>query len=160
MNKPVLSMTQLVAPHLEAVLAPLSRTGKLCVTDLGLTYLDIDDNYIYQTFPLITNPQATLPDYFGENLIGAHISVIYPEEGIQCSNEDLQKPHHFTVSHLFTALLEDKRYYILKVQSPTLTALRRKYGLADKLCFKNHWIDLHITVAVIDNQSLADIYSN
>lgn len=148
MNKQHLSITPVDTPNLSKIVASLSHMGKLEVTDIGLVYLNIDDNYIHHLFALLPDNQAIKPDYFGPNLIGAHISVFYPEENIHCINDDLHQIHHFNVLNLFTANLDSKKYYALKVFSPSLLALRRRYGLTDKLSFKNHWIDFHITVGV------------
>lgn len=148
MNKRILSITPLEIPEIISVTASLSHIGRIGLTDLGLTYLDIDDEYIHRTFQLIGDQQATKPDYFDDSLVGAHISVIYPEEGVNCHKRDLNQEHSFSVSGIFTAILGGKRYYALKVKAPTLIALRRGYGLPSKLYFKEHWVDLHITVGV------------
>jgi hypothetical protein len=144
-----LSMKQLSVPKLFDTVTHLSGKGHLKMNAFGLTYLDIDDNYIHQIFPLIPDMSAMKPEYFGENLVGAHISVIYPEEEICSYKADLNKEHYFTIIGLFSATIENKKYYFLKVKAPTLVSLRRRHGLSDKLSFKNYWIDLHITVGVV-----------
>lgn len=144
-----LSMQQLSVPKLLDTVAQLSMKGHLKMNAFGLTYLDIDDNFIHQIFPLIPDMSAIKPEYFGEDLVGAHISVIYPEEDISCHKSDLNKEHSFTVTGLFFAVIENKKYYVLKVKAPSLTSLRRRQGLPDKLSFKNCLIDLHITVGVV-----------
>lgn len=149
MNNSQLSMSTLSVPKLLHTVAQLPTTGHLKMNSLGLTYLDIDDDYIHTLFPLIRDGYAMKPEYFGEALVGAHISVIYPEEDIVCHREELNKSHHFAITGLFSAVLEGKKYYALKVKSPTLVSVRRRHGLPDKLFFKNHWVDLHITIGVV-----------
>lgn len=144
-----LSMKQLNVPKLFDTVAQLSMKGHLKMNAFGLTYLDIDDNFIHQIFPLIPDMLAMKPEYFGDDLVGAHISVIYPEEDISCYKADLNKEHDFAVTGLFSAVLENKKYYVLKVKAPSLISLRRRHGLSDKLVFKNCLIDLHITVGVV-----------
>lgn len=136
-------------PSLLDVVSQLPTVGVLKMNTLGLTYLDIDDNYIHQLFPLIEDKDAMKPVYFGDGLVGAHISVIYPAEEMLCHGNDLNQQHHFSVSGFYSAIIENKKYYVLKVKAPSLTSVRRRCGLPDKLFFKNYWIDLHITVAVV-----------
>lgn len=149
MNFSHLQLNQLRVPELSGTLAQLPDVGHLKMNTFGLTYLDIDDNYIHQIFPLIPDVQATKPEYFGNGLVGAHISVFYAAEDIVCDVFDLNRAHHFSVTGLYSAMIETKKYYVLKVKSPSLIAVRRRYGLSDKLLFKNYWIDLHITVGLV-----------
>jgi hypothetical protein len=144
-----LSMKQLSVPKLFDTVTHLSGKGHLKMNAFGLTYLDIDDNYIHQIFPLISDMSVMKPEYFGKDLVGAHISVIYPDEDISCHKADLNKEHGFTVIGLFSATIENKKYYFLKVKAPSLISVRRRHGLSNKLFFKNFWIDLHITVGVV-----------
>jgi hypothetical protein len=67
-------------PLLIVAASQLSPAGKLAVSHNNLTYLNIDDNYIHQLFPLLKNQEIKKPDYFGDDSVGAHITVIYPEE--------------------------------------------------------------------------------
>ncbi len=144
-----LSMKQLSVPKLFDTVAQLSMKGHLKMNAFELTYLDIDDNFIHQIFPLIPDMSAMKPEYFGEDLVGAHISVIYPDEDIVCHKSYLNKEHEFAVTGLFSAVLDNKKYYVLKVKAPSLISLRRRHGLSDKLVFKNCSLDLHITVGVV-----------
>lgn len=147
---PKLQFKQLNQPNLINAAHTLNQEGTLALTDEKYTYLDIEDNYIHQLFPLLKDscPEIEKPDYFGINLIGAHISVIYPEEGILVNKDDLEKNHSFKIKNALTTVLGLKRYYVLTVESPTLIELRKKYGLPDQLRFKDFLVDLHITIAV------------
>ncbi len=148
MRNSQLTMTRHNIPQLGDYLSKLPKIGSLKMNTLGLTYLDIDDNYIHHIFPLINDNTAIKPEYFGDGLVGAHISVIYPTEETSCHENDLNQQHQFSISDLYSTIIENKKYYVLKVKSPSLTSIRRRCGLHDKLFFKNYWIDLHITVGV------------
>jgi len=136
------------APNLNKILATLPTKGLLHVSPRKLTYLNIDDNYIHQIFPLIPNPQANKPDYFGEGEMGAHISIIYPEENNVAANNELNKEHAFSVQGFFTAIINQKRYYILRVHAPSLLEVRKRQQLPEYPYFKDFSVDLHITVGV------------
>lgn len=81
--------------------------------------------------------------------MGAHITVIYPEESpnIHIQLKELNQIHHFSIKDLVMAEIGPKNYYVLLVESPSLLALRRKYALTDLLNFKGYGIDFHITIA-------------
>ncbi|WP_408011819.1 hypothetical protein [Rickettsia bellii] len=44
--------------------------------------------------------------------------------------------------------MENKQYYVLKVSSPSLISLRKKYQLPPQLNFKGYKVSLHITIAI------------
>jgi len=147
MLKP-LSFTPLNLPELLTQAANLPTSGRLANSRDNLCYLDLSDDYIHQLFPFLQETEAQKPDYFGENLVGAHISVIYPEEKRLVGGSDLGQIHHFSIKGAFSADLGAKRYYVLLVNAPSLLLLRKKQGLPDRLAFKDHWIDFHITLGV------------
>jgi len=131
--------------HQAIQLAPI---GFIANARDNLTYLNIDDDYIHALFPFLANKQVCLPDYFSKDLIGAHISVIYPEENTTIIQSDLGQIHYFTIKEIYTTELDLKQYYLLLIESPCLVAFRKKYDLASKPCFKNHVIEFHITIEV------------
>lgn len=134
-------------PAILSELKDLSNRGKLAVSD-EIVFLDIDDEYIHRLFPLLKKLNVQKPDYFGEGLIGAHITVIYPEENVQIDRNEMGKEHHFSIKGVFSADINLKRYYVLMVKAPTLLELRTRYGLGDKLLFKDYLIDFHVTIGV------------
>lgn len=138
-----------LSPALSAVLRDLPSTGVVKLIANGFAYLDIDDRYIHNIYPLLDYPHLVKPDYFSEsaNYMGAHISIVYPEEKIRIPSSEENKTINFTVTGLFIADILNKRYYALKVNAPGLLDLRRNYQLADKLQLRDHLLDLHITVA-------------
>lgn len=124
------------------------QIGNLAVSVNNLIYLDITDEYIHQLYPLLDNKNITKPNYFGTGSVGAHISVIYPEEKNVFLSEELGKQHHFSIKDMLAVKIELKTYYAISVESNTLLQLRRKYNLPDLLNFKGHSIDFHITIGV------------
>jgi hypothetical protein len=146
--KKFLYMQELHLPELIKKAVSLPTSGITSRSPQNLIYLDISDDYVHQLFPLMQNSQLIKPNYFGADLAGAHISIFYPEEKVELLPEDMNQMHTFTIKDAFAAELGAKKYYGLRIESPSLIQLRKKYGLSDQLSFKNHWIDLHITIAV------------
>lgn len=141
-------MTKLDFPAIISAASKLRSIGKLAVTGTNLTYLDIDDEYIHHLFPLLQKPNIKKPDYFGDGSVGAHISVIYPDENKIISKKDSGQEHHFKIKDLVMAEIGRKKYYVLLVESPSLLHLRSRCILPDMLCFKGYSIGFHITIAV------------
>ncbi len=127
----------------------LPRLGALKVSDERLVYLDIDDNYIHELFPLIDYPGVNKPDYFAAG-IGAHISIIYPNEYNYALIEK-QSMFQFEVNHLFMAKTNDAIYFALSVNAPDLLTIRRKNNLSTKLNLNGYRVDMHITIGKIEN---------
>jgi hypothetical protein len=144
-----LSFTKLHLPKLITLAKKISPIGYLQTTPEDLIYLDIDDEYIHSLFPLLQNYLIRKPNYFESNMIGAHISAIYPEEKIRLRPEDLNLEYEFQIQNVYTATLLHKQYFVLIVEAPGLVALRQKYGLIDQPIFKDHFIQLHITIGVL-----------
>jgi hypothetical protein len=143
-------------PDLINAASHLALEGKLAISDNNLVYLDVDDAYINQLFPLLQNQQIKKPDYFGEKSAGAHITVVYPEENKKINKNDLGHKHDFIIKDIVTAELGLKTYYVLLVESPSLLQLRRRYTLPDMLCFKGYSIGFHITIGVVQGEKKAN----
>jgi hypothetical protein len=139
----------LVLPQLIQAASQLPMTGTVAAIEL-YTYLDIDDRFIHELYPLLPNPHKLIqkPNYFGENM-GAHISIIYPEENQLIHDEDIGTKHTFTIQQAFTTTLDMKKYWGLAIHSPSILALRKKYDLAERPCYKNHRVNFHITIGVL-----------
>jgi hypothetical protein len=148
------SIIKLNNPEIICTASHLATFGKLTISNNKLVYLDIDDAYIHRLFPLLDDEQINKPDYFKQDSVGAHVSVVYPEEHPLLDKRDFGKEYHFKIKELVIAEINQKNYYILLLDSPMLSQLRIKYGLSEKLHFKNHLIDFHITIAVYQTQSL------
>lgn len=167
-HKKIPNTVKLNLPELINTASHLPLRGILAISANNLVYLDIDDAYIHQLFPLLQkqpvlqNQQIKKPDYFGETSAGAHITVIYPEEyqrknknqnkngkeNIKIHKKELNQTHHFVINEIVTAEIGLKTYYVLLIESPSLLQLRRKYNLPDQLCFKGYAIGLHITIGI------------
>lgn len=126
----------------------LSSKGITQTTENNLFCLNIDDTYIHQLFPLLEDERIKKPDYFGEKYVGAHITIIYPEESKHINTHDLQQEHNFFVKDIVAAEIGQKTYYALLIESPSLLRLRKKYNLPDLLSFKGYSIGFHITIGV------------
>lgn len=135
---------------LEKCIKPLSKRGQIKIKPNGFSYLDIDDRFIHDVFPLIKEPNIRKPDYFGDKAdnMGAHISIVYPEENIKLPNNEENKSISFEVQGLYIADVAQKRHYALRVNSPELIKLRLNYGLPEKLKLYGYWVYPHITIAV------------
>lgn len=142
------SMIKLNNPEVLHVASGLNSFGRLVISDNKLIYLNIDDAYIHQLFPLLNNEEIKKPDYFKEGSVGAHVTVAYPEEQSIFDKRDFGKEYHFKVKELVVADINQKKYYVLLVDSPMLRQLRTKHGLPEQLNFKQHLIDFHITIGV------------
>lgn len=123
----------------------LSKTGILKRNKEGFVYLKVDDGYIDQLFPLLRNPSYERPPYFRRfNSPGAHISVFYVHETKRIGNiKEIGKRFAFRIKALAIVPDRTREYIVLKVASPELEQLRKKYGLAPFL--NGH--DFHITIA-------------
>lgn len=140
------NIVKLANPNLLKAAHHLPAKGRLAISENKLVYLDIDDDYIHQLFPYLKNQSIIKPDYFGEKSIGAHITVIYPEEQKTIKQKEFNQEHLFSIKELVTAEIGPKLYYVLLVESPSLLQLRKKYNLPDLLNFKGYSIGFHITI--------------
>jgi hypothetical protein len=146
MKTPVI--TTLNIPLIAAAASHFKCTGKLKQSQNNLVYLDIDDAYILELFPLLQDQTIKMPDYFGKGSAGAHITVVYPEENKKINKEELGVEHAFSINALAAAEIGHKTYYVLLVEAPSLLQLRRQYQLPDLLCFKGYAVGFHITIGV------------
>ncbi len=140
--------TILNAPTILEFAAKLNAVGQLAIINNHYLYLKVDDDFIHQLYPLIQVTQVNKPDYFGVGGIGAHISVIYPEENKLINLSELKQEHEFVVKHVATAQIREKLYYAVLVEAPTLLTIRKQFNLPELLSFKGHDICFHITIGV------------
>lgn len=141
-------MVKLNIPEIIDNANKLSMLGTTQFSNNKLFYLNVDDNFIHQLFPLLNDKEIIKPNYFGEKSGGAHVTIIYQDEHRNISPKDLDQQHEFNIKDLVSALIGNKTYYVLLVESPSLLALRQKYNLPDLLCFKGYSIGFHITIGV------------
>lgn len=131
----------------------LPQWGELKISN-GFVYVDIDDSYIYKLIPLIEEDGFQCPPYFGsKDLVGAHITVIYPHEmkGIDYIQECGETIHFVLKGCQVVKPLrwqEVEEVFLIVVEAPRLHQIREKYGLP-KMEF-----DFHITVGVKRKMSL------
>lgn len=126
----------------------LPHHGVLKFSD-GFVYVDISDDYIHELIHFV-GADFQEPPYFGRpELVGAHITVIYPGEvkkykirAIQESGEIISfTPKTCQIVHPphWEGIQE---VYFVTVEAPDLEKLRKKYGLP-----KQEY-DFHITIGV------------
>lgn len=123
----------------------LPQTGTLQESDDGFVYLKVDDNYIYQLFPLLHRENYEEPPFFRRKKSpGAHISVFYSNERKRLDHiRELGQRFSFEINHFKTVPPGSNEYFVLTVKSPQLEALRKKYGFKPL----RHGHDFHITIA-------------
>jgi hypothetical protein len=124
----------------------LPTQGILEQTKNGFVYVKVPDDYIYELYKFIHNEDYLFPPYFGENLVGAHISVIHSKEAPQEAIEELGLVVTFEIMELkkiyLQTMLGVESAYILTIHAPILDAIRKKYGLSSP------YYPYHITVGV------------
>lgn len=127
------------------------QKGILKQIENGYLYVDVSNDYIAASLPLIEAPGKLVPPshYTSKKGIGAHISVMYENELIDheiWEIHELGQEYTFTIMELRTVKLNKdgqmKKLWLLAVAAPELEALRESYGLTPKL--KGH--DFHITL--------------
>lgn len=126
----------------------LSTCGTLEVASNGLVYLKVDENYIDQLFPMLEKEleghKLYKPGRFAKGNVGAHVSVIQPEENQPRKHiQEIGQKYCFSVVGLYSVKVRKMRVYYLKITAIDLQKLREKYGLPAE--YKDH--DLHITLA-------------
>ncbi len=130
----------------------LPQSGVLKSTG-SFVYVDLSDDFILTLAPLMEEDGFELPPYFEEDLVGAHISVMYSKEiaeyGIstvkECGKEiqfRLKGYKTIKVAGLSGPLEDCNELLIIEVDAPELDEIRSKYGLPEKR------YSFHITVGV------------
>ncbi len=112
----------------------------------GYLYVEVSDDFIAETIPLIETSGIIVPPghYTSKKGIGAHISVIYETEldnTVHKINE-LGQEIIFNVIELRTVRVNNGKLWLIAVDAPELETLRESYGLSPLL--KNH--NFHITL--------------
>ena len=120
----------------------------------GFVYLEIPDEIIDGFLKLIATKGVDHPEVVSDKgYVGAHVSVMYPEEYEQAKKKkkrvsEIGDEFDFTLDKMFTTEPEGwddvRQVYFVSIKSPQLELLRRKYGLSKLL--NGH--DFHVTVAV------------
>lgn len=127
--------------------AELPHYGILKISE-GFIYVDLDDDYIHKLVSFIQKEGFQEPPYFGSSdLVGAHISVAYPEEAEKYGIENLEEYGEkipFTLKECQiahpTKLQGIEQVYFIVIEAPELDRIRKKYGLPKKQ------YDFHITI--------------
>lgn len=124
--------------------------GRLRVDERGFTYLDIENEYIYELLPFLETAGATNPPYFDAIYsAGAHVSVILASEIHPPLNlEEFEEDIPFTITGCYSVepenWLEMETIWFLTIDAPKLSMIRTNLGLSPKI--QDH--EFHITIAV------------
>lgn len=114
----------------------------------GFVYVKVDDEYIHKLVTFIQEEGFEEPPYCGEvGLVGAHISVIYPDEVKQYGIVHVQECgktiyFHAKECQVVAAGQGGDVYYVVIVEAPELEQIREKYGLPKRK------YDFHITIGI------------
>jgi len=118
---------------LEFALEYLPQTGILQQDETGFVYIDIDDAYIHALIPFLKEEGFEKPPYFERaNGHGAHISVIYANEGITSELEERGSLIAFQIKEcqiVHPPQWPDFEFLLITLECPILDAIRQKYGL-------------------------------
>lgn len=129
----------------------IEQTGILKQKENGYLYVDVSNEFITSSIPLINVPGTIKPPSHltSKKGIGAHISVIYENELLENDIgeiEELGQQYSFSVMEVRTVKMninkKIKKLWLIAVAAPDLAQLREKYGLSPYL--KGH--DFHITL--------------
>jgi hypothetical protein len=116
----------------------------------GFIYVKVDDAYIHQLISFLQSQGFEEPPYFGKpELVGAHITVVYPDEvkkyGLKTLSEE-GSIISFTLKNCKVIhppqWKEVDEIYLIVVDAPELDSIRSKYGLP-----KRHYA-FHITIGI------------
>jgi hypothetical protein len=113
-------------------------------------YLKVDDRYIWDLLPKLEISLQAPPYFTSECSMGAHISVIYPEELAENFLLDQKKDliYHFSPLDFYYIEVFNKQIAVLIVSSTELLQIRHHYGLPEKLNYKGLLVPFHITLGV------------
>ncbi|WP_019215717.1 hypothetical protein [Legionella tunisiensis] len=155
-------LTELAGGSMLRVTKKLTAEGVIQQRD-NFCYLKIDDDYIHLTHPLL-NEHGVIekPAYFiPPDDVGAHISIIYPEEN-KIPQIAIEQKHHFSICGLLKARYGLKEYFALVVNSPSLAAFRQKHHLAARPTFKSQevFFILRLASGIVLKMLLARLQAN
>ena len=128
----------------------LPLSGKLVTDERGFTYLDIENEYIYELLPFLETFGATTPPYFDAIYdAGAHVSVILASEKHPPINlEDIDDDIPFTITGCYFVEPDNwpeiETIWFLTIDAPKLSEIRTQLSLSPKI--QDH--EFHISFAV------------
>lgn len=116
----------------------------------GFVYVDVDDAFIYKLLPFIQEGGFEAPPYFGRSdLVGAHITVIYPDEVKKYGIKKIRETEEvISFTPKTCQIVHPQKWhdidevFLLVVDAPELDLIREKYGLPRRE------YDFHITIGI------------
>jgi len=129
----------------------LPHQGPLKKTSEGFVYVKVPNNYILKTLTeLEKDRKVEAPAYFGQGMVGAHITVFDANEtkGKKLKLPKLGTIISFTLVNFVSVDVSNehgsKRIYMYTVEAPELQQIRIDNGLPPKV----RGFDFHITAAI------------
>lgn len=116
----------------------------------GFVYVELEDEFIHKLVEFIRQDGFEEPPYFGKsNLVGAHATVIYPDEMVQYDIDEIQETGQIIFFEAKDCRIvkpprwkEIEEVYFIVVDSPELDKMREQYGLPKRE------YEFHITIGV------------
>jgi hypothetical protein len=134
---------------IEYIFDNFTEAGELKQDDRGFVYVDLDDQYVYKLNEFIKDQGFEIPPYFGPNMYGAHISVVYSKESEKYQLGEIAEVGstiYFRPVGCKTvppgSWADVEEVYVITVDAPILDKIRKKYGLPKST------YDFHITIGV------------
>lgn len=140
-------------PNLLTCAKKISNCGKVSTANDNFIFLDVHNDFIHNLFPLISETNIIMPNYFStEKKEGAHISIVYPDEiSATLHSSEINGVGdliYFDVQSFCISTLLNKMFFMLKVECEELHLLRKSLGLRNKPIYKGVTIPyFHITIA-------------
>ena len=121
-----------VEDDLNVAFKSLSKSGRVKKENTGFTFLDVEDNFIWKGVEVIKKFGFREPPYFGEGLVGAHISLMDAKEGKEIDAEDIldmEVIFDITSYAIVKPYGGEKEYFVAKVKAKKLEKIREDKGL-------------------------------
>ncbi len=93
----------------------------------GATYLRVSDDYLRELLQQIQTPGYKMPN--------SSQNFVFNEQEVKTIThlKELGQTVHFKPLGFYTIIEDDFEYFMLAIDAPELSAIRKKYGLSEKL---------------------------
>jgi hypothetical protein len=120
----------------------LQNRGIIEQSPNGLAYLNVPESYIKELYRQIHLPGYELPTQ-------AQISIINELEAKNITSlQELGQTIQFKPLGFYTIVVDDQEFFMLAIDAPELSAIRKKYGLSETI--ENHAFTVPIGVKKIE----------
>jgi len=129
------------ADLLQYVQEYMPKSGTLKISNKGLVYVDIDDNYVGEILKQLKDSSYMI--HRSVSNVGTHITVMFEAEAKGKNIKEFGQQINFNPLGFYTVVMQDREYLMLAIEAPELTKIRAKYGLS----FKPNGHTFHLAVA-------------